>query len=281
MTYVLDPKQETSVDLAERRNRELMEFRIRELAEFRNRSLERGRIASLMSLLPGNPGEMNSALDVGARDGFISKLLTERFSNVTALDLETPAVDHERIHCVKGEVTDLNFPDASFDLVVCAEVLEHVPARMLSKACDELSRIAKEYLLIGVPYKQDLRQDRTTCYTCGEKNPPWGHLNSFDESRLRKLFQRLEMTKVSFAGEVEIGTNFISAFLMDLGGNLYGAYWQEEPCVHCGAMLRPPPEKKLWRRALTRAAIYAREAQRPFCRKHPTWIHVLFQKRPA
>jgi hypothetical protein len=247
-----------------------------DLAERRDSESERKRIADLMRLLPG---ALDSALDVGARDGFISKLLAGHFPNVTALDLEEPRIDAERIHCVKGDVTGLNFPDASFDLVLCAEVLEHIPTRTLDRACGELSRVAREYLLIGVPYRQDLRAGRLTCYTCGKKNPPWGHVNSFDENGLKELFPEFDVAGLSFVGEVESRTNFFSTFLMDLAGNPYGAYSQDEPCVHCGAKLRSPPERNAWRKGLTKIAVYVNEVQKVFCKRRPNWIHILFKKR--
>jgi SAM-dependent methyltransferase len=247
-----------------------------DLSEYRNSEREKERIADLMALLPSN---IKTALDIGARDGFISKLLAERFPRVTALDLEQPSIDHERIHCVKGDVTALNFPDASFDLIFCAEVLEHIPTKILSKACSELSRVSNRYVIIGVPYKQDIRVGRTTCRACGKKNPPWGHVNSFDESRIRRLFAACEVVKTSFVGIADTGTNFLSCFLMDMAGNPYGTYSQDEPCVHCGAVLKSPPERNLLEKVLTRAAFYARNAQTPFLKQHPNWVHILLEKR--
>ena len=114
-------------------------------------------------------GNGKSALDIGARDGHFSVLLTELFGDVTALDLEKPTVSHNKITCVKGDITSLDFDDNTFDLVFCAEVLEHIPPHLLKKATFELSRVSREFLLIGVPYKQDIRVGRTTCYSCGEK----------------------------------------------------------------------------------------------------------------
>ena len=68
----------------------------------RNSAVEKQRIADLMRLLPSS---IDTVVDIGARDGFISKLLAERFLKVTALDLEKPSIDHRRIHCVQGDVT--------------------------------------------------------------------------------------------------------------------------------------------------------------------------------
>ena len=249
-----------------------------DLTEYRSSASERKRVADLMRLLPGN---LDSVLDIGARDGFISKLLAGHFHNVTALDLEEPRIDDERIRCMKGDVTSLNFPDASFDLVFCAEVIEHIPSRTLVRACGELSRVAREYLLIGVPYKQDLRVGRLTCHACGKKNPPWGHVNSFDENRLKGLFPEFEVVGLSFVGEGAAGTNPFSTFLTDLAGNPYGTYSQEEPCVYCGAKFRSPPERNLLQKSLTKIAFYVNEAQKAFSKRRPNWIHVLFRKRLA
>lgn len=248
-----------------------------DLSAYRNSARTKERVTDLLGLLPAN---LENALDVGARDGLISKLLAEHFSSVTALDLEKPSIDHERIQCVKGDIKALDFHDGSFDLVVCTEVLEHIPTAMLSTACNELRRVSNRFLLIGVPYQQDTRVGRTTCRACGERNPPWGHVNSFDESYLRRLFPACHVAKKSWVGTAEAGTNFISCLLMDMAGNPYGTYSQLEPCVACGKALQRPPGRNLLEQVLTKAATYARYAQKPFSPKRgPYWIHLLLEKQ--
>lgn len=246
-----------------------------DLTEYRASKSETERISDLMSLLP-DVG--NNALDVGARDGYLSRLLANRFASVSALDLELPAINHERIQCVKGDVTALTFADCAFDLVLCAEVLEHIPTHSLEKACIELARVSKKYVLIGVPFKQDIRVGRTTCGTCGKINPPWGHVNSFDESALEALFSTMTVVKRSFVGDTKERTNFISTALMDMARNPYGTYSQDEPCTHCGAALKSLPERELWQKVCTKLAFWGVRAQRPFCDSHPNWIHILFKK---
>jgi len=137
-----------------------------ELTEYRASTAENRRTEDLIRLIP-NKGD--TVLDVGARDGHFSRILTDYFESVTALDLEKPTISGERIHPVAGDVTNLQFSNNSFDLVFCAEVLEHIPQHLLKNACNELSRVTKDFLLIGVPYKQDTRVGRTTCYSCGKK----------------------------------------------------------------------------------------------------------------
>jgi Methyltransferase domain len=249
-----------------------------DLTEYRNSPIEKQRLADLMNLVPTAGA---TALDVGARDGFVSKLLCERFEVVTALDLEKPAIDHERVVCVKGDVTALEFGDASFDLVFCAEVLEHIPTKFLEKACKELARVSKGALVIGVPYRQDTRVGRLTCNQCGKISPPWGHVNNFDEQKLASLFPGCDLQKQSFVGSSSEQTNAFSSTLMDWAGNPFGSYAQEEPCIHCGASFTPPPQRTLLQKILTKTAFVAVSAQRQFVRPHANWIHQQLRKRPG
>lgn len=247
-----------------------------DLSDYRNSTSERTRISDLMHLIPSDG---DTVLDIGARDGFISLLLSNHFSSVTALDLSEPIIEHDRIHCVKGNITKLDFPNSSFDLVFCAEVLEHIPTHLLQTACIELARVSRRYLLIGVPYKQDIRVGRTTCANCGKVNPPWGHVNTFDEKSLAELFPGLSVVEKSFVGVTNEHTNAFSSALMNLAGNPYGTYSQEESCIHCNKNLGGPIKRNIWQKALTKTAFIAMRMQKLFIKQHPNWIHLLMQKK--
>jgi len=236
---------------------------------------EEERIRALLALIPDSAP---SVLDIGAREGYISIKLTDIFDSVTALDLEKPNIVDDNVTCVQGDATDLQFFDKSFHTVFCSEVLEHIPPNLLQKACIEIQRVAHEYIIIGVPYRQDIRVGRTTCYTCGMKNPPWGHVNTFDEKKITSLFSGVSCDKIHFHGRNTEYTNFISALLMDLAGNPYGDYAQLERCIYCGNKLKPPPERNLLQKICTRLAVYINRLQSPFIRHYPIWINVLFKK---
>lgn len=246
------------------------------LSDYRASPSEQQRTADLIHLMPAS-GRL--ALDIGARDGHFSLLMAERFESVIALDLTTPHVVHPRIQCHQGNAATMTFEDHAFDFVLCAEVLEHIPANMLRQVCREIERVACDSILIGVPYKQDIRVGRTTCRSCGEPNPPWGHVNSFDEGRINGLFPSCDLTTISFVGHSSISTNRLSAALMDFAGNPYGTYDQEEPCIHCGKHLLPPESRTLAQLIATRLAFYARAATESFAKPHGNWMHALLRKR--
>ncbi len=244
-----------------------------DLKEYRESSREIARSSDLLRLVPKN---RSTVLDIGVRDGYFSIKLAEYFNNVTALDLSKPSIRHPRITNVAGDVTRLEFPDSSFDCVFCAEVLEHIPD--VEKACREILRVARHEVVIGVPYRQDIRLSRTTCMECGRANPPWGHVNTFDEERLLKLFDGARLRTKSFVEVNRAATNALSTVLMDWGGNPWGSYGQEEPCIHCGAELRRPVNRSLFARVCSAVALRLTHLQAPFVKPHANWIHVVLEK---
>lgn len=155
-----------------------------DIARQRGTVREQLRIADLMSLTPKG----KRVLEIGARDCYLSRKLTALYPEVVALDLTKPEIDAPGITAVQGDVTGLRFANNAFDTVFCTEVLEHVPPEKLQQACNEIVRVASRYAVIGVPYRQDLRANRTRCLRCGAVNPTTGHLNRFDRQRLTALF---------------------------------------------------------------------------------------------
>lgn len=245
---------------------------------FRKHPNDIERVARLFNLVPDRG---SSALDVGARDGYMSLMLAERFDRVVALDLSPPTIEHPRVECMQGDAAALAFPDGAFHTVICAEVLEHIPPHLLARVCREIVRVASHCVIIGVPFQQDLRVACTTCRRCGATNPPWGHANSFDEAKLRDLMTGVVAAQIDYVGRTREATNWLSARLLQYAGNPYGTYHQDEPCLYCDQPLLPPPPRSLTQKVATKLATWGNGAQGLFTPWRSNWIHLRFEKPPA
>jgi SAM-dependent methyltransferase len=98
-------------------------------------------------------------LDAGCGTGYGLQILADAgAAEVTGIDISTEAVakaselgNSEHIEVLQGDLGELPFPDGEFDLVVCFEVIEHVPER--DGILDELARVlgADGILCISTP----------------------------------------------------------------------------------------------------------------------------------
>jgi ubiquinone/menaquinone biosynthesis C-methylase UbiE len=239
---------------------------------------EADRVASLLGLVSSRGG---LALDLGARDGHIAKRIAPWFDRVVALDLTAPQVDAPGVMAVAANGAALPFADGVFDTVLCAEVLEHVaPKETLRRLCREICRVAAREVIIGVPDRQDLRVGRTTCTHCGRHNPPWGHVNAFNERSLLTLFKTLTPVAVVRVGQSRETTNALSSALLDFAGNPWGTYHQSELCIACGRPVGSAGDRSLAQRVASKVAHAANATQRRFCRPNGRWLHVRFLKGP-
>jgi len=250
-----------------------------ELEEEAKTHKERERVGRLVAMIP-RIGE--SVLEIGTRDGYIAKQLTGLFKVVVALDLKNPKVDHPAVTSVEGDVTSLQFSDNEFDSVVCSEVLEHLDPAQVQKACDEIVRVAKQHVIVGVPFEQDIRIGRTACSACGGINPPFGHRNEFSRTKLERLFSKLVTEKADLVGrERKMRTNWLSVKLMDLAGNPFGTYAQLEKCLYCNREIVPPlRERSLLKRVCSRSSLALMTLQNlpKKDQEKPIWIHLVFSK---
>src|SRR5579859_1169288 len=99
------------------------------------------QIETVMALAP------KTVLEIGKGSGITSFYLREQGVRVTTLDLD-PALKPD----VTGSVEAIPLADASFDVVLCAEVLEHLPFEKFRKCLSELRRTAKDRVVVSLPH---------------------------------------------------------------------------------------------------------------------------------
>ena len=73
-------------------------------------------------------------------------------------------------------------------------------------------------------------------------------------------------------------TNPVSTMLMDMAGNPWGTYEQDEPCIYCGVKLIAPARRSILSKVCSGCAVRINRVQSSFTRAHGNWIHVVFSK---
>ncbi|MCC6435854.1 MAG: class I SAM-dependent methyltransferase [Acidimicrobiales bacterium] len=101
-----------------------------------------------------------SYLDVGCGNGFITRLVGDRFESISGIDVEPERLDEfrlavtgdDRYRIHNGSAASLPFGPNTFDLVTSFEVLEHVDD--LDGAVRELVRVVRPHGLIVISTPQ-------------------------------------------------------------------------------------------------------------------------------
>ena len=121
------------------------------------RALIRRFVAALHDLFIES-GPVASVLEVGLGEGFISGYLSEQFPSIRFTGVELAAADvarvrrfFPRIEVHQGSAYDLSALSGGYDLVICAEVLEHLDTPL--RALDEMCRLSPRRLLLSVPHE--------------------------------------------------------------------------------------------------------------------------------
>jgi SAM-dependent methyltransferase len=174
------------------------------------------------SRLPVGPG--CRVLDLGCGAGRHAFEALRRGASVVALDADRSELDTVaataaamdeagevpaggQVTCVAGDATTMPFPDASFDVVIAAEVLEHIPADQA--ALREITRVLAPGGAVAVTVPAWLPE--RICWRLSDDyhNVPGGHI---------RIFTRRELeTKLTAAGLAVGGHHHAHA--------LHSPYW--------------------------------------------------------
>lgn len=130
-------------------------------------------------------GGPTQALEVGCGEGVIADKLHRRFGSVVALDLADAGLradwrQYRGPRFLHASAQALPFGDDQFDVVVAAEVLEHLPDP--AKGLAEMARVGRRHLVLSVPREPIFRSCNlvTGRYVRALGNTP-GHLNHWSK----------------------------------------------------------------------------------------------------
>jgi ubiquinone/menaquinone biosynthesis C-methylase UbiE len=145
----------------------------------------------------------DSVLDAGCGGGAYVEFLANKGLNATGCDKHdqflTIARERGRLGTyVQSDITDLQFPDGSFDTTYCFDVLEHVDEEL---AVRELARVTRKRLIIAVPRQVELFEKYNLTFLHYQDNT---HLRYYTEASLRALIRNVPHAETRIFPEIPI-----------------------------------------------------------------------------
>jgi SAM-dependent methyltransferase len=141
-------------------------------------------------------GPVSSVLEIGIGEGFLSGYLSEKLPTVRfcGVDASAEALSRlrrlfPRIETRVGDAYDLSGLEGPFDLVLCAEVLEHLQEP--TRALDAIASLRPRRALLTVPHEPFFRLSNLAS---GANVARWGddpeHVQHFRPGSFRALLSR-------------------------------------------------------------------------------------------
>jgi len=128
--------------------------------EHYSRAYYRGRVSSFAHQLSSVFGlEPESVLEVGPGPGIVTEAMRAARIRVITVDLQ-PELGPD----IAASVVDMPVADSAVDVVLCCQVLEHLPFEQFSVALSEIRRVARHGLVMSLPCSvQKTRASRIRC----------------------------------------------------------------------------------------------------------------------
>ena len=146
------------------------------------------RIKETASMIPS---DTNSLTDIGCGNGIFVNYLRNQFPtlDLLAIDRSRTALKFVKTEKKEGDIADIPLADKSYDCVTCLEVIEHLPVEVYTKALTELTRVAKRYVILSVPYAEQLEKNYNQCPQCKTIFNADLHLRNFSDAAIKNLLE--------------------------------------------------------------------------------------------
>ena len=236
---------------------------------------EKKRLEGIIALIPE---DAKTIIDCGCGDGrLVNRLRQTNRWELMGLDFCEESLKSVQTQKMCADASDMPFSDGSYDLVICSEVLEHLPAETYKKTVSELTRVSAKYLLISVPYKENRREFDIKCPNCGQVFNAWRHRRAFSLGSLAKPFKNFDVCRFEFTGERLPYFNKFLLFLNQRLGNKWALPDRTTLCPRCSNSRFEKTSGNFISKICERLNFYLQL----FVPKRDTrWALVLFKRRP-
>ena len=169
------------------------------------------------------PKNVQHLLDLGCGSAWVARAFQGKNVRVCSFDVSTtnpikalkkyPSDNH---YGITGDVYHLPFRPASFDCIISAEVIEHVPdtATYLANLLQLLKPNGR--LIITTPNEEIIPHH--LCIHCNRPTPSHAHLHSFDKTKILSLVpngQAISKKAITFSNKslLKLQTHFVMKYL--------------------------------------------------------------------
>jgi SAM-dependent methyltransferase len=216
------------------------------------------------------PKKINSILDVGCGDGTLLELLSSDYMKAgvdISFNVLLRVEENKKAQALASAVP---VTENLFDLVVCTEVIEHLENDQYEPTLAELQRVANQFILVTVPYFEDLAAKETRCPKCRFVYHIHLHLRNFELTDLINLFTDFKLVTCLYSKTCD---KTFPKWLLKFRRKIGQRYeWDENLlCPRCG-------HKNLQRPKRSMMSITTGLLAECFGKKTPKWIACLYEK---
>ncbi len=203
-----------------------------ELANFSQDHFKRIKL-----VLDSIPKESSTLLDVGCGNGILCNQAQNEIKNLTRIvgfDRSLEAIKQVKTEKKIGDIISLPFKENEFDTICCLEVLEHISSDIFLKVIQELTRVAKQNIIISVPYNEKLDENKILCPNCKNRFHRYLHVQSFDSNRLKKLFENYGFTCRDIKPIIKYSKKIGQKKILRIIGRNLENFFGNATCPNCG-----------------------------------------------
>lgn len=164
--------------------------------KYDNNVKEINRAKKVITLIPN---DVKSMLDIGCGNGIITNMIEKPF--VVGLDFAKIPLTQVKTNAIQASFVALPIKSKKFDLILITEVLEHLDDETYIKAIKEIKRLKANYLLITVPFNENVELGLCKCSICGNLFNASHHYRKFNNSNswFNKEFLEYVLEKTEYA----------------------------------------------------------------------------------
>ncbi|MGE0625210.1 MAG: class I SAM-dependent methyltransferase [Pseudomonadales bacterium] len=188
------------------------------------------------------PKGVDSLLDVGCGDGKLTKVIAETLSMTTfrGLDISEEALSRCDFPTDLGSADHLPYEDSLFDCVMSTDMLEHLSDDIVQAAVSEMFRVAGKWVILSVPYRENLLLGMTRCKACGNPFHVNWHQRRYTHNEIDTLIPKgWGVRAIVLSGEKWVRMHPVEImFRRAVLGEWSG--WENAVCPECGSPSMDP-----------------------------------------